>query len=123
MNNELDSFNEPNVVMITDLMRDVMERMVDDTGQLLRRISQDDANVLCQAFNAAAHEIKASNPTAMWALAILTATVFASVDQQEIHVWMSDRFKDMVSLAFPAVVMEMNRAKRRDEGVPRRHDA
>ena len=105
-----------------------MSDTIDDTpsltevAQLLAGIDQVKADFMMQAFQHAAAEVKAHNPEAMWAIAMLQARMLANAQMGSEQHWVAHRFFDMVRIAIPAMILEVEQVRRQREGeLP--HDA
>jgi hypothetical protein len=83
-----------------------------DTAELLDGIDQERANLLVEAFDKAAARIKATNPEAMWAVALLQARVLSHAEIGREQIWVAQRFADLVTLALPATIMRREHALR-----------
>jgi len=95
-----------------------MQIPIDPNASELHDINHAKAEGLMRAFDLMAERLgTVSNATAMWALAMLTAKVFAACAmQQEVQDATSRRFADMLRIAYPPVLQAMEQAQRQAEG-------
>lgn len=89
-----------------------------DAAVLLASVDQGRANELLRLFDQAAAELKPNMGEAMWAIAMLQARILASAEMGEQQIWAAARFAELVQLAFPAMVLKVEQARRQATGAP-----